>query len=196
MDVRIVYVDVHSVCYGARMAPPHFGDSKTQQLFEEGKKDGEDDFPGLDYDRALLLLDTLDSAPSLEALRQLRSVQLDSEGEEDEEEHEPDDDQGPPPAVTASRVRTHPGLLLQAELEAREITVPQLCLALKVRPSQIDAVLRGQSDITAEIAVRLGRYLGTGEELWMSMQVAHDVSFVKAALGDEITREVVPAAET
>lgn len=178
------------------MAPPHFGDSKTQQLFEEGKKDGEDDFPGLDYDRALLLLDTLDSAPSLEALRQLRSVQLDSDGEEDQEEHEPDDDQGPPPAVTASRVRTHPGLLLEAELEAREISVDQLALALKVPANLIAEILRGQRDVTAEIAVRLGRYLRTGEALWMSMQVAHDVSFVEAALGDEITREVVPAAGT
>ena len=184
------------MCYRARMVPfddSSFGDSKTQQLFEEGKKDGEDDFPGLDYDRALLVLDTLEAAPSLDALRQLRTLEMESEGEE---EQEPDDDQGPPPAVTASRVRTHPGLLLQSELEAREITVPQLCLALKVQPSQIDAVLRGQSDITAEIAVRLGRYLGTGEELWMSMQVAHDVSFVKAALGDDITREVVPAEGT
>ena len=54
-----------------------FVDSKTRRLFEEGRRRG---FRGLDYDRALLLLDTLDAAPSLDSLRQLRSVRLHSLG--------------------------------------------------------------------------------------------------------------------
>lgn len=54
-----------------------FVDSKTKRLFEEGRRRG---FRGLDYDGALLLLDTLDAAPSLESWRQLRSVRLHSLG--------------------------------------------------------------------------------------------------------------------
>ncbi|MXZ39909.1 MAG: plasmid maintenance system killer protein [Holophagales bacterium] len=50
-----------------------FADSKTRRLFEEDRRRG---FRGLDYDRALLLLDTLDAAPSLDSLRALRSVRL------------------------------------------------------------------------------------------------------------------------
>lgn len=50
-----------------------FADSKTRRLFEEDRRRG---FRGLDYDRALLLLDTLDAAPSLDSLRELRSVRL------------------------------------------------------------------------------------------------------------------------
>ncbi|MDE2689591.1 MAG: type II toxin-antitoxin system RelE/ParE family toxin [Acidobacteriota bacterium] len=50
-----------------------FADSKTRRLFEEDRQRG---FRGLDYDRALLLLDTLDAAPSLDSLRALRSVRL------------------------------------------------------------------------------------------------------------------------
>lgn len=50
-----------------------FSDSKTRRLFEEGRRRG---FRGLDYDRALLLLDAIDAAPSLEPLRVLRAVRL------------------------------------------------------------------------------------------------------------------------
>jgi proteic killer suppression protein len=50
-----------------------FSDSKTRRLFEYDRRRG---FRGLDYDRALLLLDALDAAPSLQALRPFQSVRL------------------------------------------------------------------------------------------------------------------------
>jgi proteic killer suppression protein len=50
-----------------------FSDGRTRRLFQEGRSRG---FSGLDYERALLLLDALDAAPSLEPLRTLRAVRL------------------------------------------------------------------------------------------------------------------------
>ena len=50
-----------------------FSDSGTRRLFEEDRRRG---FSGLDYDRALPLLDALDAAPSLEPLRVLRAVRF------------------------------------------------------------------------------------------------------------------------
>lgn len=50
-----------------------FADGTTRRLFENGRRRG---FRGLDYDRALLLLDALDAAPELEALRSLQAVRL------------------------------------------------------------------------------------------------------------------------
>jgi len=50
-----------------------FSDSKTRRLFEQDRRRG---FRGLDYDRALLLLDAIDAAPSLEPLMALRAVRL------------------------------------------------------------------------------------------------------------------------
>jgi len=50
-----------------------FSDEKTRRLFRDGRKRG---FRGLDYDRALMLLDALDAAPSLEPLRVLQAVKL------------------------------------------------------------------------------------------------------------------------
>lgn len=52
-----------------------FSDSKTRRLFEQGRLRG---FRGLDYERALVLLDAIDAAPSLEPLKALKSVRLHS----------------------------------------------------------------------------------------------------------------------
>jgi proteic killer suppression protein len=50
-----------------------FSDSKTRRLFEQDRRRG---FRGLDYERALLLLDAIDAAPSLEPLKALKAVRL------------------------------------------------------------------------------------------------------------------------
>ncbi len=92
-----------------------------------------------------------------------------------------------------SRLRNHPGQLLRAELAAREMSANQLALALRVPANRITAILRGERAVTAETAVRLGRYLGTGAALWMNLQGAHDVSVVEVEKGVAIGREVLPA---
>lgn len=93
-----------------------------------------------------------------------------------------------------TRLRNHPGQALEAELEARELTADQLALALRVPPNRVMAILRGEQPITAETAVRLGRYMGTSAVLWMNFQTAHDVSVVEATMGAAIDREVLPAS--
>ncbi len=93
-----------------------------------------------------------------------------------------------------NRRRNHPGQLLRAELEARRMSANQLALALRVPANRITAILRGERAVTAETAVRLGRYLGTGAALWMNLQTAYDVSVVEATQGAVISREVLPAS--
>lgn len=93
-----------------------------------------------------------------------------------------------------TRLRNHPGQILEAELEARELTADQLALALRVPANQITAIPRRERPITAETAVRLGRYMGTGAVPWMNLQTAYDVSVVEATKGAAIDREVLPAS--
>ena len=52
-----------------------FGDGGTRRLFEDDRRRG---FRGLDYERALMLLDALDAAPSLTPLRKLQAARLHS----------------------------------------------------------------------------------------------------------------------
>ena len=88
------------------------------------------------------------------------------------------------------RVKTHPGIMLRAELEARDMSANQLALAIRVPANRITAILRGERAITAETAVRLGRYLGTGPAFWMNLQSGFEISVVENAKGRVIEDEV------
>ncbi len=92
-----------------------------------------------------------------------------------------------------TRVRTHPGHVLRAELKTRGMSANRLALAIRVPANRITAILRGQRAVTAETAVRLGRFLGTGPAFWMNLQSAYDVSVVESAKG-RLIEEQVPAA--
>ena len=89
-----------------------------------------------------------------------------------------------------TRRRSHPGQLLRAELEERDMSANQLALALRVPANRITAILRGDRSVTAETAVRLGRYLGTGATFWMNLQTAHDISVIEVERGQIIEQEV------
>ncbi|MYB17848.1 MAG: HigA family addiction module antidote protein [Holophagales bacterium] len=92
-----------------------------------------------------------------------------------------------------TRLKNHPAQLLRAELDARRMSANQLALALRVPASRVTAILREERAVTAETAVRLGRYLGTEAALWMNLQTAYDVSVVEATQGALVSREVLPA---
>ena len=91
-----------------------------------------------------------------------------------------------------SRVRTHPGAVLRAELDARGMSARRL--AIRVPASRVTALLRGDRPVAAETAVRLGRYLGTGPAFWMNLQTAHDLSAVESGKGPAIEREVAASS--
>lgn len=89
-----------------------------------------------------------------------------------------------------ARIKKHPGQLLRAELTERGISANQLALALRVPANRVTGILRGERAVSAETAVRLGRYLGTGAEFWMNLQAAYDISVIEAEMGREIMKEV------
>ena len=86
--------------------------------------------------------------------------------------------------------------MLRAELEARGMSAHRLALAIRVPANRITAILRGDRAVTAETAVRLGRYLGTGPEFWTTLQSAYEIAAVNREKGSAIEKEVPPAAET
>ena len=91
------------------------------------------------------------------------------------------------------RLRTHPGRVLKAELEARGVSASQLALKIRVPANRITSILRGERAVTAETALRLGRFLGTGPAFWMNLQTAYDISVVEDKKG-RVIEEEVPAA--
>jgi addiction module HigA family antidote len=87
----------------------------------------------------------------------------------------------------------HPGEILSEEfLKPLGLSMNQLALALRVPGNRINAIVAGQRGITADTALRLGRYFGTSPQFWINMQGRYDLESAKDELADRIEREVRP----
>jgi antitoxin HigA-1 len=87
----------------------------------------------------------------------------------------------------------HPGRLLKRELTARELSANRLVLDIGVPSGRITDILNGRRSITADTAVRLGRYFGNSPQFWLDLQSQYDIAVVESERGAEITRRVRPA---
>lgn len=90
----------------------------------------------------------------------------------------------------------HPGRLLKRELTARALSANRLALAIGVPSGRVTDILNGRRAISADTAVRLGRYFGNRPQFWMDLQGQYDIAVVERDRGREITRRVqaAPAA--
>lgn len=84
----------------------------------------------------------------------------------------------------------HPGRTLASELAARGLSANALALKLRVPANRLSEIIRGQRGISAETALRLGRYFGTGAAFWMNLQSHYDLALAERELGEQISREV------
>jgi antitoxin HigA-1 len=76
-----------------------------------------------------------------------------------------------------ARLRTHPGEVLREEyLIPLGLSARALAKLLDVPPNRLTEIMRGTRDVTADTAIRLGRYFGTDPRFWMNLQAAHDLS--------------------
>jgi antitoxin HigA-1 len=104
--------------------------------------------------------------------------------DDDETFHYPDGIRLPP---------SHPGETLAEELAARGLTASALALKLRVPANRMSDILRGRRAVTAETALRLGRYFGTGAKLWVDLQASYDLAVAEREWGAVIEQEVDPA---
>jgi addiction module HigA family antidote len=87
----------------------------------------------------------------------------------------------------------HPGEILSDEfLKPMGLSMNQLALALRVPGNRINAIVAGQRAITADTALRLGRYFGTSPQFWINLQARYDLESTMDKLAARIDREVRP----
>jgi len=86
----------------------------------------------------------------------------------------------------------HPGEILAEELEERGVTGSAAARALGIPQSRISNILRARTGITADTALRLGRWLGTGPDLWLNMQKDYELRVAEASVGQQIDVAVMP----
>ena len=95
--------------------------------------------------------------------------------------------------VSAVPAIAHPGRLLKRELEARGLSANRLALDLSVPSGRITDILNGRRGITADTAVRLGRYFGNRPQFWLDLQSQYEIALVERDRGAEIAKRVRPA---
>lgn len=86
----------------------------------------------------------------------------------------------------------HPGGTLRDELEARALTIKALAQGIGVSTGRIADVVNERRAISADTALRLGRFFGNGADFWIGLQAQYDVARVRKALGKRLDREVRP----
>ena len=87
-----------------------------------------------------------------------------------------------------AREPIHPGEILADELEEIGITAAELSRQIDVPPNRISHIVRGMRDVTADTALRLGQFFGTGPELWMNLQKTYELDKAKAEIGSKISK--------
>lgn len=91
------------------------------------------------------------------------------------------------------RAVAHPGRLLKRELTARKLSANRLSLDIGVPSGRITDILNTRRSITADTAVRFGRYFGNSAQFWLDLQSQYDISVVEREKGGEIAKRVRPA---
>ncbi len=95
--------------------------------------------------------------------------------------------------MTKSRIApVHPGEYLRELLDELGLSQYRLAQEIGVAPMRISHVVRGQRPVTAELALRLGRYFGQSPRFWMNLQTRYDIDVTEQDLGQQVVREVRP----
>ena len=80
------------------------------------------------------------------------------------------------PLIPKYRLPTHPGeMLLEEFLKPRGITQRDLAAALELPYSRVNKLVNRKGRVTAGLAYRLSKYIGTTPEFWLNGQMAWDM---------------------
>ena len=85
-----------------------------------------------------------------------------------------------------AREPIHPGEFLQDELSELDMSAAELARVIHVPPNRISQILAGKRNISADTALRLGRWFGTGPRIWLNLQQTYELDLAQQRLGDRI----------
>lgn len=89
----------------------------------------------------------------------------------------------------------HPGeILLEEFLNPMEISQYRLAKEISVPARRINEIVHGKRAISANTALRLGKYFGMSARFWLNLQNRYDLAVETDALGSKLEKEVRPHA--
>jgi addiction module HigA family antidote len=85
----------------------------------------------------------------------------------------------------------HPGeILLDEFLEPMKISQYRLAKDISVSPRRINEIVHGKRAITADTALRLGRFFGMSPQFWLNLQTRFDLETTEDLLDNRLDAEV------
>ena len=85
----------------------------------------------------------------------------------------------------------HPGEILMEEfMTPMGISINRLARELSVPPGRISAIVNGKRAITADTALRLGKFFGISPEVWTGLQADYELRVARRSVGPEIEDRV------
>ena len=91
-----------------------------------------------------------------------------------------------------AREPVHPGEILADELAELGISAAVLARNINVPANRITQIIAGKRSITAETALKLGKWFGTGPQIWLNLQKQYelDVAVRNVDLGKITPRKI------
>lgn len=89
--------------------------------------------------------------------------------------------------LTRGLAPVHPGALLREDvIPALGITQREIAAHLKVSRQMLHRILSEEAPVTPAMALRLGKLVGNGPELWLNLQARYDLDRLARELADEL----------
>jgi addiction module HigA family antidote len=86
----------------------------------------------------------------------------------------------------------YPVVYLKELLDELNLSQYRLARELGVPAMRINYVVKGRRPVTAELALRLGRYFGQSPRYWINLQSRYDMDVAEDSLSERMAREVQP----
>ena len=85
----------------------------------------------------------------------------------------------------------HPGEVLREEfMKPRGLTSYRLAKDISVPAPRINSIVNEKRGISADTALRLGRYFNTTPDMWVNLQSHYELEVAKDLLGKRLETEV------
>lgn len=88
----------------------------------------------------------------------------------------------------------HPGRGIKFDIDALGFSVAEAARALGVTRQQLHNLVSGKSAISAEMAIRLEKGIGSTADAWLALQAAYDLAQVRKRETDIKVEHMVPKA--
>ena len=86
----------------------------------------------------------------------------------------------------------HPGGLIRDDIEALGLSIAEAARGIGVTRQQLYKIIKGESAVTPEMAVRLEKAIGGPADTWLRMQANFDLARVRARETEIAVRRLEP----